>query len=57
MKTMNIEDVFRKVLDCSFKIHTSLGPGLLESVHFECSIIFNIMDVQKFSFGALHNLI
>jgi GxxExxY protein len=36
MKTMNIEDVFRKVLDCSFKIHSSLGPGLLESVYVEC---------------------
>ena len=33
---MNIEDVFRKVLDCSFKIHTALGPGLLESVYVEC---------------------
>jgi len=36
MNNMNIEDVFRKVLDCSFKIHTSLGPGLLESVYVEC---------------------
>ena len=36
MKTMNIENVFRQVLDCSFKIHTSLGPGLLESVYVEC---------------------
>ena len=33
---MNFEDVFRQVLDCSFKIHTSLGPGLLESVYVEC---------------------
>ena len=33
---MNIEDVFRKVLNCSFKIHTVLGPGLLESVYVEC---------------------
>jgi len=36
MKTIDIEDVFRQVLDCSFKIHTSLGPGLLESVYVEC---------------------
>jgi GxxExxY protein len=36
MIPMNIEDVFRKVLDCSFKIHTALGPGLLESVYVEC---------------------
>lgn len=33
---MNIEDVFRQVLNCSFKIHTALGPGLLESVYVEC---------------------
>jgi GxxExxY protein len=36
MNTLNIEAVFRKVLDCSFKIHTALGPGLLESVYVEC---------------------
>jgi GxxExxY protein len=36
MKNMNIEDVFRQVLNCSFKIHTSLGAGLLESVYVEC---------------------
>jgi GxxExxY protein len=36
MKTINIENVFSKVLDFSFKIHTSLGPGLLESVYVEC---------------------
>ena len=36
MKAINIEDVFRKVLNCSFKIHTVLGPGLLESVYVEC---------------------
>lgn len=32
----NIEDIFRKVLDCSFKLHTTLGPGLLESAYEEC---------------------
>jgi GxxExxY protein len=36
MKNINIEDIFSKVLDCSFKIHTTLGPGLLESVYVEC---------------------
>ena len=36
MKIINVEDVFRNVLDCSFKIHTALGPGLLESVYVEC---------------------
>ena len=33
---MNIEDVFKKVLDCSFTIHSILGPGLLEKVYEEC---------------------
>jgi GxxExxY protein len=33
---MDIEKVFKKVLDCSFKVHTELGPGLLESAYEEC---------------------
>jgi len=33
---MNIEEVFKKVLDCSFRVHTALGPGLLESAYEEC---------------------
>ena len=33
---MNIEEIFRLVLDCSFKVHSSLGPGLLESAYVEC---------------------
>lgn len=33
---MTTEEVFKKVLDCSFKVHTSLGPGLLESAYLEC---------------------
>lgn len=33
---MDIEKVFKTVLDCSFKIHTALGPGLLESAYEEC---------------------
>jgi GxxExxY protein len=36
MNTMTIEEIFKKVLDCSFKIHTALGPGLLESAYVEC---------------------
>jgi len=30
---MHIEKIFKMVLDSSFKIHTSLGPGLLESAY------------------------
>jgi GxxExxY protein len=33
---MNREEIFKKILDCSFKIHSSLGPGLFESAYEEC---------------------
>src|SRR5690606_42031116 len=32
-KTMNINKVSGAIVDAAFKIHTSLGPGLLESVY------------------------
>ena len=31
-----IENLSRKVLDCSYRVHTYLGPGLLESVYEAC---------------------
>ncbi|WP_167615025.1 GxxExxY protein [Maribellus sediminis] len=33
---MEIEVLFKNVLDCAFKVHTELGPGLLESAYEEC---------------------
>jgi GxxExxY protein len=33
---MNREECFRIILDCSFKVHSALGPGLLESAYNEC---------------------
>lgn len=33
---MNIEELYKKVLDCSFRVHSALGPGLLESAYLEC---------------------
>ncbi|MFA6922671.1 MAG: GxxExxY protein [Bacteroidales bacterium] len=33
---MDIEEIFKKVLDCSFQVHSALGPGLLESAYEEC---------------------
>ncbi len=33
---MNKEEIFKKVLDCSFQVHSALGPGLLESAYVEC---------------------
>ena len=30
------EEVTKKILDAAFKVHTSLGPGILESVYETC---------------------
>jgi GxxExxY protein len=32
----NVEIIAKKVLDAAFKVHTALGPGLLESVYETC---------------------
>jgi GxxExxY protein len=47
---MNIEEVFKNVLDCSFQVHTELGPGLLESAYVEClcyELLKNGLKVEK----------
>jgi len=31
-----INDLTSKILKCAFKVHTELGPGLLESAYVEC---------------------
>jgi len=33
---MDEEIVFKQILDAAFKIHSALGPGLLESAYEEC---------------------
>lgn len=33
---MNKEEVFKRILDCSFQVHNALGTGLLESAYEEC---------------------
>ena len=33
---MDLEKKFKTVLDCAFKVHSELGPGLLESAYEEC---------------------
>jgi GxxExxY protein len=32
---MNLENVYKQVLDCAFPVHTDLVPGLLESAYEE----------------------
>ena len=33
---MTENQISKLVLDCAFKVHTNLGPGLLESTYKEC---------------------
>lgn len=33
---MEINDLTKTILDCSYKVHSALGPGLLESAYEEC---------------------
>ncbi len=33
---MEINEITEKILKCAFKVHTELGPGLLESAYEEC---------------------
>lgn len=35
---LRTEEVIKKVLDAAFKIHSALGPGLLESVYETCLV-------------------
>ena len=47
---MTDEVIFKNVLDCSFRVHTNLGPGLLESAYQEC-LVFELrkarLNVEK----------
>ena len=50
VNVMDLNDLSSKILDCSFKVHTSLGPGLLESAYQEClfyELINNDIFVEK----------
>lgn len=33
---MDINDITESILRCAFKVHSELGPGLLESAYEEC---------------------
>lgn len=45
---MNEEEIFKKVLNCAFKVHTALGPGLLESAYEECLYY----EIKKFGLNV-----
>jgi hypothetical protein len=45
---MTNEEVFKQVLDCSFKVHSALDPGLLESSYEEC-LFAQILTYLKLS--------
>ncbi len=36
MKNLTDTELSHKILGCAYKIHTALGPGLLESVYRKC---------------------
>jgi GxxExxY protein len=36
LSKMDQEQIFKVILDCAFKVHTAIGPGLLESAYEEC---------------------
>ena len=33
---MEVNDITKRILGCAFKVHTALGPGLLESAYHRC---------------------
>jgi len=44
---MNKEEIFKKVLDAAFRVHTELVPGLLESAYEEC-LYYELKSVESF---------
>ena len=47
---MVINDLTQIILDCSYRVHSALGPGLLESAYEEClfyELNLNGLKVEK----------
>ncbi|MCK9450424.1 MAG: GxxExxY protein [Bacteroidales bacterium] len=40
---MDVEQIFKMVLDSSFKVHSALGPGLLENAYEEC-LLYELIE-------------
>jgi GxxExxY protein len=54
---MSDEQIFKKILDCAFIVHTALGPGLLESAYEEClyyELLQNGLFVEKQKYCHLY---
>jgi GxxExxY protein len=47
MITQEQENIARKVLDCAFSVHSSLGPGLLESAYQKC-LLYELQQAGLF---------
>jgi len=35
----NINEISRKIVDAAYQVHSTLGPGLLESVYQKCLVV------------------
>lgn len=59
---MDIEEIARVVVDCGYRVHTELGPGLLEAVYevvlakliVEQGFVVERQKPVKIVFGGLH---
>jgi GxxExxY protein len=47
MITQEQEYIAKKVLDCSFTVHSALGPGLLESAYQKC-LLYELQQAGLF---------
>ena len=49
-----VEDLAKQVVDCAFQVHTTLGPGLLESIYEGC--LAHELGLRKIAFKRQLNL-
>ena len=40
-------EISRSILDCAFRVHSKLGPGLLESAYREC-LVYELVKSQLY---------
>ena len=51
---MEINDLTQIILDCSYRVHSTLGPGLLESAYEEC--LFYELNLNGLNFEKQKSL-